>query len=262
MNKDLNQATYAAPAIVNHYAQLNMLQPAEQAILDLLKQQGTKLKMLDIGVGGGRTTQHFSAITSEYIGIDYSDAMISACKARFKNSTQNISFEVYDARNLSQFAENSFDFVLFSFNGIDYTSHKERLTILEEISRVGKSGGYFFFSSHNLQGIEQQFDLGKQLSFNPLKAYVNLIMTALLYLFNRSVSTTQIKASDYLILRDESHNFRLQTYYIRPKEQIHQLKDGFKDFRVYSWKQEVEIEGDKELSSNCDSWLYYLCTIQ
>jgi ubiquinone/menaquinone biosynthesis C-methylase UbiE len=262
VSKDLNQATYAAPSIVNHYAQLNLLQPAEQAILDLLKQQGAKLKMLDIGVGGGRTTQHFSAIASDYIGIDYSAEMIAACKKRFKNSAQHVSFEVCDAKDLSRFADNSFDFILFSFNGIDYTPHEDRLDILKEISRVGKSGGYFAFSSHNLQGIEKQFDLRKQLSFNPLKTYVNLVMAALLYFFNRSVSLIQIKASDYLILRDESHNFRLKTYYIRPKEQIHQLSEEFKDFRIYSWKQELEIKDKDELESICDLWLYYFCTIQ
>jgi ubiquinone/menaquinone biosynthesis C-methylase UbiE len=262
VNKDSNQVTYAAPSIVNHYTQLNTLQPAEQVVLDLLKQQNSKLRMLDIGVGGGRTTQHFSAITSEYIGIDYSAEMISACKARFKSSIHNISFKVCDARDLSRFADNSFDLILFSFNGMDYTSHDDRLTILKEISRVGKSGGHFFFSSHNLQGIEQQFNLRKQLSFNPLKTYVNLVMASLLHLFNRSVSLIQLKASDYIVLRDESHNFRLKTYYIRPKEQIHQLSDGFKDFKVYSWKKKVEIKSEKELESICDLWLYYLCTIQ
>jgi ubiquinone/menaquinone biosynthesis C-methylase UbiE len=262
VSKDLNQATYTAASIVNHYAQLNLLQPAEQAVLDLLKQQGSKLKMLDIGVGGGRTTQHFSAIASDYIGIDYSAEMISACQARFKDSTHNVLFEVCDARDLSQFADNSFDFILFSFNGIDYTSHEDRLTILKEISRVGKSGGYFAFSSHNLQGIEQQFNLRKQLGFNPLKTYVNLVMAALLYFFNRSVSPVQLKVSDYLILRDESHNFRLKTYYIRPKEQVYQLSNRFKEIKVYPWQQEVEIKDKKELDFICDSWLYYFCTIQ
>jgi ubiquinone/menaquinone biosynthesis C-methylase UbiE len=262
-SKDFNQSTYAAASIVNHYAQLNTLQPAEKAVLDLLKRQNFKLKMLDIGVGGGRTTLHFSEITSEYIGIDYSAEMISACKKRFNNAaTPYISFEVCDARDLSQFSDNFFDFILFSFNGIDYASHDDRLNILKEISRIGKSGGYFFFSSHNLQGIEQEFDLKKQISFNPFKTYVNLVMTALLRFFNRSVTVIQLRASDHVILRDESHNFRLKTYYIRPKEQIHQLGNGFKDFRVYSWKQEVEIRSKQELESICDSWLYYLCTIQ
>ena len=263
MSKDLNQSAYAAPHIVNHYAQLNLLQPAEKAVLDLLKRQGSTIKMLDIGVGGGRTTLHFSAISSEYVGIDYSAEMISACKQRFNNAAaSHVSFEVCDARDLSRFADHSFDFILFSFNGIDYVSHDDRLNILKEINRVGKSGGHFCFSSHNLQGLEQQFDFRKQIGLNPLKTYVNLAMAALLHWFNRSVSVIQLRASDYVIVRDESHNFRLKTYYIRPKEQIHQLGSGFKDFRVYSWKQEVEIKSKKELASICDLWLYYLCTLR
>jgi ubiquinone/menaquinone biosynthesis C-methylase UbiE len=262
MTKDLNQTTYTAPHIVNYYAQLNKLQPAEQAVFNLLEQQSLKLKMLDIGVGGGRTTQHFSKITSEYIGTDYSAEMISACKKRFSASSSKIKFEVCDARDMSQFADRSFDFILFSFNGIDYSSHCDRLQIFQEIRRVGKSGGYFCFSSHNLQGFEQEFDIRKQLSCNPLTTYVNLVMLALLKLFNRLLTLAQVQVADYAIIRDESHNFRLQTYYVRPKEQLHQLEENFSDCKVYSWKSGLELDRDRELNENRDMWLYYCCTIR
>jgi ubiquinone/menaquinone biosynthesis C-methylase UbiE len=260
MIEDINQTTYTAPHIVNYYAQLNRLQPAEQAVFNLLEQQGLKLKMLDIGVGGGRTTQHFSKITSEYIGIDYSSEMISACKKQFSASSSKIQFEVCDARDMSQFADNSFDFILFSFNGIDYVSHQDRLKIFQEISRVGKSGSYFFFSSHNLQGLESEFKIENHISFNPLKTYVNLVIFVLMRFFNRSYTLTQIEAADFAIIRDESHNFRLKTYYIRPKEQIHQLRHWFSHLQIYPWKKETEIIDSKELKINCDMWLYYLCT--
>jgi ubiquinone/menaquinone biosynthesis C-methylase UbiE len=261
MTKDLNQTTYTAPHIVNYYAQLNKLQPAEQAVFNLLEQQGLELKMLDIGVGGGRTTQHFSKITSEYIGTDYSAQMISACRHRFAASSQTMQFEVCDARDMSQFEDNSFDFILFSFNGIDYASHLDRLKIFQEISRVGKPGSYFFFSSHNLQGLESEFEIKNHISLNPLKTYVNLVMFALLRFFNRSYTLTQIEAADFAIIRDESHNFQLQTYYIRPKQQIHQLGKWFSHLKVYSWRKELEIIDSKELKMNRDLWLYYLCTI-
>jgi ubiquinone/menaquinone biosynthesis C-methylase UbiE len=261
MTKDLNQTTYTAPHIVSYYAQLNKLQPAEQAIFNLLERQGLKLKMLDIGVGGGRTTQHFSKIASEYIGTDYSAEMISACKKRFSGSSSKIQFKVCDARDMSQFADNSFDFILFSFNGIDYASHPNRLKIFQEINRVGKSGSHFFFSSHNIQGIESEFEMKNHISFNPLKIYVNLVMFALLRFFNRRYTLTEIQTADFAIVRDESHNFQLQTYYIRPNEQIHQLGDWFGNLKVYSWKKEIEIADLKELKTNRDMWLYYLCTI-
>ena len=170
-----------------------------------------------------------------------------------------MQFEVCDARDLSQFADHSFDVILFSFNGIDYTSHDDRLKIFQEVKRVGKSGGYFCFSSHNLQGFEHEFNVRKQFSLNPLKTYVNLAMFALLKVFNRSITLTGLNAVDYAIVRDESHNFRLNTYYVRPKEQLHQLGFDFRDFKVYSWRNEWEIANDAELDGNCDMWLYYFC---
>ena len=80
---DHNHQVYIAPKIVQHYSQLSQLQPAEQTILDLFHNEWSSIKMLDIGVGGGRTTKHFSRVVQEYIGIDYSEEMIAACQNVF-----------------------------------------------------------------------------------------------------------------------------------------------------------------------------------
>ena len=261
MINETNHKTYANQGIVKHYAQLKQLQPAEETIIDLLGDRLSTMKMLDIGVGGGRTTQHFSKLVAEYIGIDYSAEMIAESQRRFANFSQPVSLEVCDVRDMSRFPDNSFDFILFSFNGVDYISHQDRLQVFQEIYRVGKSGGYFCFSTHNLQGIEKAFDWQNQLSFNPLTSYVNLVMWGIMRLFNPSTNLKQIKASGYAILRDESHNFRLQTYYVRPEEQIKQLKANFRDIKVYSWKNGLELTSQSDLCSNTDMWLYYLCAI-
>jgi ubiquinone/menaquinone biosynthesis C-methylase UbiE len=257
-----NYQVYVARGIVQHYRQLRQLQPAEQTILDLLQNEWSSMKMLDIGVGGGRTTQHFSRVVEEYVGIDYAEEMIAACQKRFPPSSQSRVFEVVDARDLRQFQDNSFDFILFSFNGIDALPHLDRLQVFQEVRRVGRPGGYFFFSSHNLQGLEREFNWQNQISLNPLKTYVNLIMFALLRFFNRSFSPQQIKYSDHEIIRDESHNFRLKQYYIRPQEQLNQLKADFDNIKIYSWKSGLEITTQQELSMNADMWLYYLCRIK
>lgn len=257
-----NRQVYIARGIVQHYSQLRQLQPAEQTILDLLHNEWSKMKMLDIGVGGGRTTRHFSRVVQEYVGIDYAKEMIVVCQKRFPPSSQSRAFEVGDARDLRQFQDNSFDFILFSFNGIDALSHLDRLQVFQEVSRVGKPGGYFFFSSHNLQGLEREFNWLNQISLNPLKTYVNLIMFTLLRFFNRSLSPQQIKSSDHEIVQDESHNFRLKQYYIRPQEQLNQLEAAFGNTRIYSWKSGLEITTQQELNINADMWLYYLCKIK
>jgi ubiquinone/menaquinone biosynthesis C-methylase UbiE len=256
---DPNKETYTSSSIVWHYKQLNLLQPAEEAILNLLKDRLPNMKMLDIGVGGGRTTQHFAPLVASYTGIDYSPEMIVASQQRFANFPHPITLEVGDARNI-QFADNSFDFILFSFNGIDSVSHSDRLQILKEVHRVGKPGGYFCFSTHNLQSMVREFDWKSKISLNPLKTYVNLMMLGLLKLFNSAIAHNQVKTSDHLIIKDEPHNFRLQNYYIQPQAQIKQLVD-FDDIQIYSWKSGLEISDLDQLSTTTDMWLYYLCII-
>jgi ubiquinone/menaquinone biosynthesis C-methylase UbiE len=262
MIDDRNQKCYTAPSIVHHYAQLQALQPAEAMVLNLLKDRWADLAMLDIGVGGGRTTQHFAKRVADYTGVDYSADMIAACQKRFSAAPDTIRFSVCDARDMRQFADNSFDFILFSFNGIDSVSHADRVQIFAEISRVGKPGSYFFFSTHNLQGFERELSLRHQLSLNPLATYVNLVMLALLHVFNYPANLNQLKTANDAIVRDESHNFSLNTYYVRPQAQIHQLAADFRDIKVYSWKNDLEIMGEQELCANFDLWLYYLCVIK
>ena len=80
---DKNKEAYTTSSIVGHYRQLSMLQPAEKAILDLFQDRLPTMKMLDIGIGGGRTTHHFSHLAGEYTGIDYSAEMIADCQQRF-----------------------------------------------------------------------------------------------------------------------------------------------------------------------------------
>ncbi len=262
MINDKNLKTYSTSDVVNYYQYLQQLQPAEETIIKLLKNKLSNMRMLDLGVGGGRTTKHFFPLVQDYIGVDYSVDMIDACQKRLSQSYPSIKLRLGDARNLSQFEDNSFDFILFSFNGLDYISHEDRLKALQEISRVGKSGGYFFFSSHHLQAIEKAFEWQHHLSFNPFKTYVNLIMFAFLRGFNASINYPTIKENNYALLRDESHNFRLQTYYIRASEQIKQLEPLFTDIKVYSWKTGLELTTNNKMIDCSDMWLYYFCRIK
>ena len=80
MITDTNQQTYTDRSIVRYYARLTALQPAERTILTLLQKRLSKMKMLDLGVGAGRTTNYFAPLVAEYIGVDYSAEMIAACR--------------------------------------------------------------------------------------------------------------------------------------------------------------------------------------
>lgn len=255
---DTNLDSFRRLSIVRYYLQLQKLQPAEQAILDRFESQLSTMTWLDLGVGAGRTSQYIAHRVKHYIGVDYSEAMIEACHQRFPTRSQSIQFEVCDVRDLRQFSAQSFDFIFFSFNGIDNISHPERLEFLREVTRIGKPGGYFCFSTHNLQGIENDFSLNSKFSFNPLKTYVSLIMWAILRSFNRHLNCQSLSQLSHTVIRDESHNFRLKQYYIRPRAQLEQLTPFFADTTVYSW-QTGEAIADHDLESQKEMWLYYLC---
>ncbi|MCX6346883.1 MAG: class I SAM-dependent methyltransferase, partial [Actinobacteria bacterium] len=119
--------------ISKDYARRDYLDKAEAQIIEELKDVLPKLNMLDMGVGAGRTTRYFLPLASSYIGADYAPNMIAECKKKFKSKK---IFEVLDVRNMSKFSDNMFDFILFSYNGIDSFGPEDRETALMEIRRV------------------------------------------------------------------------------------------------------------------------------
>lgn len=261
---DRNQTAYAQPRLVRYYTQLHQLQPAEQGILARLTDRLPTMAMLDLGIGGGRTTQHFWPQVGHYTGIDYSAAMIAACRTRLDAlglSIPDANLAVMDARDLSAFADNSFDLIWFSFNGIDYVGHEDRLKILREVRRVGKPGARFVFSSHNLRAMAPMFDYRQHLRVNPAKTYVDLVMWGLLRWANRGLGRADLEKAAHLILRDESHNFALQTYYIHPAAQVEQLAFGFRQVEVYPWTQSSPVDSLEDATLTEPLWLYYCCEV-
>ena len=73
--------------------------------------------VLDIGIGAGRTTGVFATVAGRYLGIDYAPKMVEYCRAQLPDDDA-VSVEVADARDLSQFGRDAYDFAMFSFNGI------------------------------------------------------------------------------------------------------------------------------------------------
>lgn len=75
-----------------------VLQPPEAVILSKLRARLATMRMLDIGVGAGRTMLHFAPVAGEYWGIDYSAEMIAACHARRPARVANLTLAFCDAR--------------------------------------------------------------------------------------------------------------------------------------------------------------------
>src|SRR3954471_14749360 len=141
-----NRAVFETQKVVSQYRHETQLTPAEARLLDRYHSSIVHQPVLDLGVGGGRTTPHLAPLASSYLGMDFSHAMIEACRNRYPSW----EFRWGDARDLSELPAESFNFVIFAFNGIDYVDHDDRCRILRQVARVLKPNGVFLFSSHNL----------------------------------------------------------------------------------------------------------------
>jgi SAM-dependent methyltransferase len=146
--EDPNLHVYNTPGVVQHYAALEYLSPCEKKLFDEFVKPGDAI--LDLGVGGGRTTRYLSRLASRYVGVDYAPEMVAACRQKFRQ----LEFLVADAANLTMLGEQTFDSVVMAFNGMDYLIPNEsRRRCLAEIHRVLKKDGRLIFSSHNPRAI-------------------------------------------------------------------------------------------------------------
>jgi SAM-dependent methyltransferase len=104
--------------------------------------------VLEVGVGGGRLVPILRLLTTEYIGIDYTPEMVALCHRLHPG----VDVRLGDARDLSDFADDAFDLVVFTFNGLDAIDHSDRSVALAEMRRVLRPGGLLIYSSHNMDG--------------------------------------------------------------------------------------------------------------
>jgi ubiquinone/menaquinone biosynthesis C-methylase UbiE len=244
--------------VIRNYAAVDQLQKPEQTILQILKDRLPGMRMLDLGIGGGRTTVHFEPLAQEYVGSDYAENMVDACRARFPEADANTRFEMIDATDMKGVPDQYFDFVMFSFNGIDCVEPADREKVFREVRRVGKKGGLFAFSSHNLQYIGEMYRVKRRKS---LKDFLyQFYRLALMIWYNGFPG--KYKHLDHTVFRDGVEHFTLSLYYVNPAYQLRQLESlGFHHIRAFSLKTGAEIDAAQLANWPHEAWVYYLCEI-
>lgn len=228
-----NLRMYEEGDVARQYANTpDRLKPAEEAILERLAERLRGGTLLDLGVGAGRTTPYLRALSRDYLGVDYSGGMVAACREKFPG----VAFQECDARDMSSLGRGKFDFVLFSFNGIDSIDHAGRLLVLQETFSSLKPGGLFLFSSHNLRmPVERPWHLEvytwgihpRLILYNAKCALRNTLN------FWRHKGA-QRRGENYRILVDSQLDFQMKNYYIEPAEQVKQLEaQGFREIKIF-----------------------------
>jgi ubiquinone/menaquinone biosynthesis C-methylase UbiE len=237
--------------------------PAEQRLLGMYKGRWHKIKMLDLGVGTGRTSYTFAPIAGSYVGLDYAPRMIYQCRKLFPNEPPaGARFVVGDARDLSSFPTGHFELVLFSYNGIDYVDLKDRESILREVKRVLlPDRGRFLFSAHSLNVFPFRHPIPKVEWRRPFRSALNrtraLRFSRKLASSNRGIDPAAAKARGWAFLNDGAHHFSLRALYVTPEFQLCQLRE--QGFRVEALYDTAGDEIDPLRPGN-DYCLHYLCS--
>lgn len=246
---EVNRRAYTSRSVLSWYRDLEIIQDAERTILEKITARIRDKRLLDISMGGGRTTALLLPISRDYVGIDYASDLVDAARLKFPQA----DIICRDARDLTCFDDASFDFVLVSNNGLDYMVHEDRITVMQEIFRVLNQQGLFMFSTHNRD--YQNFDRlpwQQKHSFEP--GFLKNCAHALYYLPKHlSLKKHARQSEEYAIINDNAHGYSLLTYYISIERQIEQLAQaGFVDTEAY------DFAGTVRESDTTSPWIYYL----
>jgi SAM-dependent methyltransferase len=253
MTDAINKAAYSKQSVVRWYSELDSINKAEEAVLQKLYPSIKNGKLLDIGIGGGRTTKYLlDHISKDYLGIDYTFALANVTKRKHPSATILCA----DARAVPT-GDEVFDFVLFSLNGIDYMEHPGRVRALREVHRILKPGGFYLFSTHNRDYKNyKKIDgtLHESLNLSQLKSYVYSLLHWPRHLVMRK---HEVSTDEYAIINDNAHGYSLLTYYITVNDQIKQLEEaGFLQIEAY------DMEGHRVKTGRDFPWTYYLARKQ
>jgi SAM-dependent methyltransferase len=247
----VNKSAYARADVVSHYESLDMLLEPERILLERLTPSIKDKKILDIAFGGGRTTKYLLPISRDYTGIDYTPEFVEAARRKFPG----VELLCRDARDLSSFTDETFDFVMFSFNSIDYVPHEDRLKALGEILRVLKPGGRFLFSTHNRD--HEDFNrLPWQGKLNFDAVFFKSCLYSLFHLPKHlKMRRHEIHTDEYAVINDNAHGFSLLAYYISVPRQLAQLaRVGFESAEAF------DMEGKPVAQDTRFPWIHYLAT--
>jgi SAM-dependent methyltransferase len=246
LSYEANLETYSDAEIVAYYEAQEGLLPCEQEIFRRFLEPGGAI--LDLGVGGGRTSPFLSARARRYVGADYAAAMVEASRRRFPQ----LEFLTLDACDLSVFEKDAFDTVVFSFNGLGSIGRDaDRERCLREVARVLRPKGRFIFSLHNANCLAVPPQWPAAVSVESAYRFARALARALWMSANTLLHPPFYRGSGYL--REPTHG-GLTQYQATPQTTIREVEAA--GFRVLDL---VSGAFPDDRSKYLTGWYYYAC---
>lgn len=176
-------------------------------------------RVLDLGVGTGRTTAMLWPCARDYLGVDLSETMLSRARTNFPGAR----LRRMDIRAVGDLPAASRDYVLASYAVLDVFDHDERSAVLAAIARVLAPGGLLVFSFHNLLWREAGAPPRPHYSANPVRLARDFRQYLIGRRNYRARSELERRGEEHAMLRDMAHQWRGVFYYVAPQAQIAQL---------------------------------------
>lgn len=248
--------SYEAEPIVAMYARDSALQRPERVLLDRLRSRLATMDVLDLGVGAGRTSRYLAEARS-YLGVDYSTAMVEACRRELPA----LRFVTGDARHLDFVADASVDLVLFSYNGIDHADAAGRRRILAEMRRVLRPGGLMILSSHNTAHLPE---IVRRFTFKPggtVRETLRSLKWSTIFFAKNPLLRLRLPIAEGRV-HDGTHSFTSSPiYYIRPDRMVSRLRDLQMTEISCAGNEsgDFQQEGDPRIAALDSPWVYYVC---
>jgi len=244
--------------VVARYANSVSLQAPEHELLQRIRPSLGEMDMLDLGVGAGRTARHFAPLARSYLGLDYSHAMIQQC-ARL---LPGVAFQVADVRSLDFLEDESYDFVLFSYNGIDHLGVSERNNVLCSLRRILRPRGILFFSTHNTNFIPQLVKQHSVRLSSNMRDSLRSVRQSLRFFWHNPTLAFRLPPKAGIRVVDGGNSFRSTgVYYIRPDLQNAALaRLGMEEVMCAGNDSCEFLRAEDERAAEIPSpWVYYFC---
>lgn len=242
----VNRRVYHARGVARYYRS-HALDEAETMALLAYQPAFAGRRVLDLGVGTGRTTAFVAPLASRYTCVDFSPRMVDAVRARFPGIPSLIG----DMRDLSVFDDSAFDFVLASCNLVDAVDHADRLKVFGEVRRVLRPGGLFVFSSHNRRFRDALAGPRLRWSRNPGTQAVHLWRWVRSLVNHARVRHLRRVEPDYAILNDPGHDYAALHYYVdRATARRQMAAVGFRVLSEFDLSGRALGPGDEDRDSS------------
>jgi SAM-dependent methyltransferase len=193
--------------------------PAETMILLRHRDAFRDKRVLDLGVGSGRTTRFLLPFAKSYVGVDFSPQMLARCKRDFPAAT----LYQMDIRELGKIADERFDFVMASWAVLDALAPDDRLKALGRIADLTASGGMFVLSAHNREAAIAGAPPAMAWSRRPDQLAREAMHFVIARMNYARVRHLRRETPDYALFNDMAHRWQGVFYYIDRAAQVAQL---------------------------------------